>query len=180
MTLLSNLARIVAIFWYSSSLVACTIPKVTVPRPEGKPKPDSQNEMVLIIGAGAAGLSAAYTLEYLGIDYKILEASHDFGGRVKELPAGSFVDVPVDTGAEWIHVKPEILQDLLLFEGQRADVEIIDYNPQTFSTYVDGQRYQRNNRCQRSPSRNPTAYEGFRAAIARTCPCRNLHRPNAA
>ena len=144
MTLLSNLARIVAVFWYSSSLVACTIPKATVPRPEGKPKPDRQNETVLIIGAWAAGLSAAYTLEYLGIDYKILEASHDFGGRVKELPAGSFVDVPVDTGAEWIHVNPEILQDLLLFEGQRADVEIIDYNPQTFSTYVDGQRYQRN------------------------------------
>ena len=45
----------------------------------------SQNKpsRVIIIGAGAAGLSAGYLLAQLGIDFKILEASSVYGGRLK-------------------------------------------------------------------------------------------------
>ena len=63
---------------------------------------------VIVIGAGAAGLFAGCTLAFLGIDCTILEASDNFGGRVQELPAGDFVNVPLDLGAEWIHVNPRV------------------------------------------------------------------------
>ena len=38
---------------------------------------------VIIVGAGAAGLSAANLLENSGVDYQILEATNRFGGRIK-------------------------------------------------------------------------------------------------
>ena len=98
---------------------------------------------VIVIGAGAAGLFAAYTLAYLGIDCTILEASNDFGGRVQEVPAGQFVDVPLDLGAEWIHVQPRVLQDMLLFDDN-VDVETIVYQPQTISTYRNNRRWRNN------------------------------------
>ena len=37
---------------------------------------------VIIIGAGAAGLSAAKELGQLGLTYTVVEASHRIGGRV--------------------------------------------------------------------------------------------------
>eukprot|EP00978_Attheya_sp_CCMP212_P026386 scaffold86667_cov47-Attheya_sp.AAC.1 len=66
----------------------------------------NSNASILIIGAGAAGLFAGYTLEYCGLtNYRILEASSDFGGRVQEMT--DFLDVPIDLGAEWIHGDPK-------------------------------------------------------------------------
>jgi len=143
MVYLIKAIKTLVFFWYSSAVIACTTPEAHVPRPEGEPVSENQTEKVIIVGAGAAGLSAAYTLEHLGLSYQILEAGNDFGGRVREIPAGSFVDVPLDAGAEWIHVKPKILQDLLLFDDQ-AEVRTIDYRPESFSTFVDGKRYKRN------------------------------------
>jgi monoamine oxidase len=101
---------------------------------------------VLIIGAGTAGLFTAYTLEYLGVtNYQILEASNAYGGRVRE--NASFVDVPIDVGAEWIHGHPKILQDLLLYEEDRTNVtnsiRTISYQPQSYSVYTRGQRKRR-------------------------------------
>ena len=98
---------------------------------------------VIVIGAGAAGLFAGYTLTYLGIDCTILEASDNFGGRVQELPAGDFVDVPLDLGAEWIHVNPRVLQEMLLFDD-KVDIETIVYQPQTISTYRNNRRWRNN------------------------------------
>ena len=117
---------------------------------------------IIIIGAGAAGMMAAYTLKYMGIDnLLILDAHSDFGGRLREQPAGDFVDVPLDLGAEWIHVNPKILKDWLLFpttsegssnviaEQEGSDAaqvtegleptkslpKTITYDPHTWSTY---------------------------------------------
>jgi len=58
------------------------------------------NTEVLIIGAGAAGLSAAYLLKKQGIGVKILEAKEDFGGRM--MVDKSFTDFPLNYGAEWL------------------------------------------------------------------------------
>jgi monoamine oxidase len=55
----------------------------------------------IIVGAGAAGLTAAYTLERQGLSVLVLEASDHIGGRVKK---DSTWDVDLDLGAEWIHV----------------------------------------------------------------------------
>jgi len=93
---------------------------------------------IVIIGAGAAGLYAGYTLKYLGVEnFIILEASDVIGGRVAEKK--NFIDIPLDIGAEWIHVHPKILKDLLLPFDNAAELEkelpeTIDYRPQTFTT----------------------------------------------
>ncbi|MEM8967572.1 MAG: NAD(P)/FAD-dependent oxidoreductase [Bacteroidota bacterium] len=60
----------------------------------------NSSKKVLIIGAGAAGLSAGHLLQQQGIDFKILEASAGYGGRMKTLK--DFVDYPIPLGAEWI------------------------------------------------------------------------------
>ena len=66
---------------------------------------------VIIIGAGAAGLYAAYILKSKGIDFQILEASSKYGGRLGKLTG--FANFPIDTGAQWLHGKNSILGDLI-------------------------------------------------------------------
>lgn len=58
---------------------------------------------VLIIGAGAAGLYAAYILKSKGINFQILEASANYGGRLGKL--NTFANFPIDLGAQWLHGK---------------------------------------------------------------------------
>ena len=66
---------------------------------------------VIIIGAGAAGLSAGYLLQQLGVEFEILEASSNYGGRTKRTL--SFADFPIPLGAEWLHVGPEVLDEIV-------------------------------------------------------------------
>ncbi len=56
---------------------------------------------VLVIGAGVAGLSAAYHLKQAGIEATVLEARDRVGGRV--WTSRDFADIPVEFGAELIH-----------------------------------------------------------------------------
>ena len=65
----------------------------------------------VIIGAGAAGLYAAYILKSKGINFQILEASSKYGGRLGKLTG--FANFPIDTGAQWLHGKNSILGDLI-------------------------------------------------------------------
>ena len=66
---------------------------------------------VIIIGAGAAALYAAYILKSKGIDFQILEASANYGGRLAKLTG--FANFPIDSGAQWLHGKNNILGDLI-------------------------------------------------------------------
>jgi len=66
---------------------------------------------VIIIGAGAAGLYAAYILKSKGIDFQILEASANYGGRLAKLTG--FANFPIDLGAQWLHGKNNIIGDLI-------------------------------------------------------------------
>ena len=66
---------------------------------------------VLIIGAGAAGLYAGYILKSKGIDFQILEASNEIGGRMGKLDG--FADYTIDTGAQWLHGRNNIIADLI-------------------------------------------------------------------
>ncbi|MCY3867539.1 MAG: NAD(P)/FAD-dependent oxidoreductase [Chloroflexi bacterium] len=56
---------------------------------------------VIVIGAGIAGLSAAYHLKGAGIEATVLEARDRIGGRV--WTNRDFADIPVEFGAELIH-----------------------------------------------------------------------------
>ena len=60
---------------------------------------------VLILGAGAAGITAARTLHDKGItDFLVLEAQDYIGGRIKQEP---FAGMKVEEGANWIHYVEE-------------------------------------------------------------------------
>lgn len=57
---------------------------------------------ILIIGAGAAGLTAARFLSKLGNQVVVIEARERIGGRIHTLHDPNFTK-PVETGAEFIH-----------------------------------------------------------------------------
>ncbi|MEM7378387.1 MAG: NAD(P)/FAD-dependent oxidoreductase [Pseudomonadota bacterium] len=56
---------------------------------------------LLIVGAGAAGIGAGHAARRLGLDFRIIEASHRVGGRglTEEIAPG----VPWDLGCHWLH-----------------------------------------------------------------------------
>jgi monoamine oxidase len=66
---------------------------------------------VIIIGAGAGGLSAGYILQQLGIEFQILEASTAYGGRMKI--DKTFANFPIPLGAEWLETNPRIFKDIV-------------------------------------------------------------------
>ncbi|MCP3932967.1 MAG: FAD-dependent oxidoreductase [Bacteroidetes bacterium] len=84
---------------------------------------------VIVIGAGAAGLTAGYLLDRHNIDFEILEASSVIGGRLKR--ADNFADFPIDLGAEWVHGDPTIPAQLISDPNVNASIDIITYSPET-------------------------------------------------
>jgi len=80
-------------------------------------KEGSFNKKVLIIGAGAAGLYAGYLLKAEGVDFQILEASDKIGGRLGKIEG--FSDLPLDSGAEWLHGKRSIMGELVKRTGTK-------------------------------------------------------------
>ncbi len=66
---------------------------------------------VLIIGAGAAGLYAGYILKSKGINFQIIEAATNYGGRLGKLTG--FANFPIDLGAQWLHGKNSVVGDLI-------------------------------------------------------------------
>lgn len=66
---------------------------------------------VIIIGAGVSGLYAGYILQSKGIDFQIMEASSNYGGRLGKL--SGFANFPIDLGAQWLHGKNNIAGELI-------------------------------------------------------------------
>lgn len=94
---------------------------------------------VLIVGAGAAGMMAAYRLARNNVSFELIEAGDDFGGRVKKV--SSFADVPFDIGAEWIHTKPRVLAELLNNADANASFETVPFNVQDSKSWSEGKMY---------------------------------------
>lgn len=67
---------------------------------------------VLVIGAGAAGLTAAHELSCAGAKVEILEARDRIGGRIWTVPSSDRF-VPLELGAEFIHGNNEELWDMI-------------------------------------------------------------------
>ncbi len=66
---------------------------------------------VIIIGARVSGLYAGYILQSKGIDFQIMEASSNYGGRLGKL--SGFANFPIDLGAQWLHGKNNIAGELI-------------------------------------------------------------------
>ena len=72
---------------------------------------------MIIIGGGAAGLSAACLLHRKGIQCLISEASSRCGGRLKKLE--HFADFPLNAGAEWLHDRKSFTGELIAKTGTK-------------------------------------------------------------
>jgi monoamine oxidase len=85
--------------------------------------PPSTDHDVVIVGAGAAGLYAAYTLDGLGYDVLILEASDRHGGRVRSSTLG---DVGIELGAEELYGSKNnfVFNDIKGLYGAGAQTQI--------------------------------------------------------
>ncbi len=81
---------------------------------------------VLIIGAGAAGLSAAYLLNQRGIEFQILEASDVYGGRMRTNT--DFANFPIPLGAEWLHVERGVFDEIVNDSSVQVEVETTPYD----------------------------------------------------
>ncbi|KMW60498.1 amine oxidase [Candidatus Rhodobacter oscarellae] len=94
-------------------------------RAAGKPR-------VIVVGAGAAGVTAAHDLIQAGAEVTVLEAAPRWGGRVQRLRG--FADFPIDLGGEWIHTDPDVLSEIAGRDVSGA-VRTIRYNPQTYQLW---------------------------------------------
>jgi len=82
---------------------------------------------VIIIGAGAGGLSAGYLLQQQGIDFEILEASSIYGGRMRINT--DFTDFPIPLGAEWLETNQDIFQEIVNDATVSVNIETIPDDP---------------------------------------------------
>lgn len=74
---------------------------------------------VIVIGAGAAGLSAAARLGSAGLSTLVIEARHRLGGRMFTL-RDPVCQAPVELGAEFIHGRPPEIWKVL--QGKRVKI----------------------------------------------------------
>lgn len=88
---------------------------------------ESFNGKVIIIGAGAGGLSAGYLLQQLGIDFEILEASQNYGGRMKINT--NFADFPIPLGAEWLETNTNIFQEIVNNSSINVNIQTFNDKP---------------------------------------------------
>jgi monoamine oxidase len=95
---------------------------------------DADGRSVIVVGAGAAGLTAAHLLARAGVDVRVLEASTTHGGRMRRTL--DFVDFPIPLGAEWLHDDADVLRHIA--DGH-VDVELVGYGPDDTVGYYDGE-----------------------------------------
>lgn len=120
------------------SLLGISIPLMGIQLPIApSTTPSKFNGTVIIIGAGAAGLTAGYLLKQLGIDFRILEASDHYGGRM--ISTRSFADFPISLGGEWLSTDPSILQEIVNDTSTPVDVEIKSYDAAKDKTLWEGE-----------------------------------------
>ena len=98
----------------------------------------TSNQKVLIVGAGVAGLTAAYLLKQKGIEAIVLEAAATHGGRVKRLTG--FVDFPLPLGGEWLHTHPYILQEVVNDSNIEVKTKTTAYDPEKDYALYEGER----------------------------------------
>ena len=95
-------------------------------------------EKVLIIGAGAAGLTAAYLLHQRGIEVQVLEASSEYGGRMRT--TNDFADFPISLGGEWLHVGRGVFDEIVNDASKEVTIETTPYDPAVDYGLFEGQQ----------------------------------------
>ena len=86
------------------------------------------SEKIIIVGAGAGGMTAAYLLKQAGVEVQILEAAPTYGGRMKRTL--DFTDFPIPLGSEWLHVERGIFNEIINDSAIQPNVMTTSYNQQ--------------------------------------------------
>jgi monoamine oxidase len=108
--------------------------------PEGAEGSDRSDLAVLVIGAGAAGMSAAHLLSRRGVAVEVLEARPIHGGRIERLTG--WVDFPIPLGAEWLHGEPDELSRIVDDPAVEVATEVVRYDPtDPFGYFEDGELF---------------------------------------
>jgi oxygen-dependent protoporphyrinogen oxidase len=76
------------------------------------------SESVIVVGAGIAGLTAAYQLSKFGVDVRVLEAAQQIGGRMITDTINGYV---IDSGAQFLSSAFPIIKDLITETGLARD-----------------------------------------------------------
>ena len=104
----------------------------------GKPSNQLPLNKVIVIGAGAGGLSAAYLLRQQGIEVQVLEASSTYGGRMKRTT--NFADFPIPLGAEWLHVERGIFDEIINDSATKPNIQTTPYDMAVDYALYEGQQ----------------------------------------
>lgn len=105
------------------------------PAPTATPLPPGGR--VIVVGAGPAGMTAAHRLRQAGVDFQVLEAAAVHGGRIRH--DLDFTDFPISLGAEWVHVEPEILDEIVNDASVDVATRLVAYDPNDQIGYYDGE-----------------------------------------
>ena len=89
-----------------------------------------------VIGAGAAGMSAAHMLAQRNVEFRIFEAAPTYGGRIKR--ATDFVDFPIPLGAEWLHEREGELTRIVDDPAVAVTTEMRGYRSSDSYGFYDG------------------------------------------
>ena len=93
------------------------------------------NKKVIVVGAGPAGMSAAYLLTKAGVEVTVLEAANQVGGRIRT--HNDFVDFPIPLGAEWLHVSTDAFNRIA---DRPVQVNTVGYERDDQIGYWNGQQ----------------------------------------
>lgn len=104
--------------WSLQSLTSCNASKEIAKPYSGK---------VVVIGAGAGGLSAGYFLKQQGTDFEILEASTIYGGRIRI--DRNFANFPIPLGAEWLETSVSIFSEIVNDAKVEVNINTVPDNP---------------------------------------------------
>lgn len=92
---------------------------------------------VIVIGAGAAGMTAAHSLNQKNIKFTVLEASDESCGRIKHNL--NFADFPIPLGAEWVHIEPKILEEIVNNPQTQVTTRLRGYDSSVQTGYFDNE-----------------------------------------
>ncbi len=91
---------------------------------------------VIVVGAGPAGMTAAYRLLQMGANVEVLEAASSHGGRIKHNL--EFTEFPISLGAEWVHVDGQILDEIVNDKTVTVETQLRGYAPEAEVALVEG------------------------------------------
>ena len=96
----------------------------------------AQTTPILIVGAGIAGLTAAYRLNQAGVPVNVIEAKNRVGGRIRTAQKALGTPFAVELGGEFIYTNHCCVRSLAEELGLHlVDLQAVDENLETQETY---------------------------------------------